>query len=126
MSGVLFYVQHLLGIGHLRRAGAIARAIKETGVPITMVSGGEPIDEIGFGDVPVVQLPPCRSGDISFKSLVDLDGNPLDEAWEANRRDQLLALFDEMQPDMVLLEMFPFGRRKFRFELLPLLEKAKQ
>jgi predicted glycosyltransferase len=48
----------------------------------------------------------------------------VDEAWRARRRDALLGAFRSHEPDVILLELFPFGRRQFRFELLPLLEAA--
>jgi len=35
-----------------------------------------------------------------------------------------LACFKETQPDVIAVELYPFGRRQFRFELLPLLEQA--
>ena len=38
---VLFYVQHLLGIGHLKRATTLARAMTEQALNVTVVSGGE-------------------------------------------------------------------------------------
>ena len=38
---LLFYVQHLLGIGHLMRAATIVRAFCDEGYDVTMVSGGE-------------------------------------------------------------------------------------
>ena len=38
------------------------------------------------------------------------------------RRSALLDLHAKIDPDVVLLELFPFGRRQFAFELLPLLE----
>jgi predicted glycosyltransferase len=56
---VLFYVQHLLGIGHLKRAATLARACAAAGLDVTVVSGGEPmavLDRTGFD---LVQLPPC-------------------------------------------------------------------
>ena len=40
---VFFYVQHLLGIGHLRRAATIARALTGAGLDVTVVSGGSGI-----------------------------------------------------------------------------------
>ena len=42
MSSVFFYVQHLLGIGHLRRAAIIARALRRRGIDVDFVSGGAP------------------------------------------------------------------------------------
>ena len=37
---------------------------------------------------------------------------------------KLLDIFARIRPHVLMLEMFPFGRRQFRFELLPLLELA--
>jgi predicted glycosyltransferase len=38
----------------------------------------------------------------------------------------LLQAFAEFQPDVMVTELFPFGRKQFRFELLPLLEQVRQ
>ena len=44
MTGrVFFYVQHLLGIGHLRRAATLARAMAAGGFDVLLVSGGAPM-----------------------------------------------------------------------------------
>ncbi|MCH8110355.1 MAG: glycosyl transferase, partial [Proteobacteria bacterium] len=40
---VFFYVQHLLGIGHLRRAATITRAMAARGLDVTVASGGSEI-----------------------------------------------------------------------------------
>ena len=40
---VFFHVQHLLGIGHLRRADVLARALREAGFEVTLASGGMPV-----------------------------------------------------------------------------------
>ena len=42
MSRVFFYVQHLLGIGHLRRAAVLARALVAGGFDVLLVSTGAP------------------------------------------------------------------------------------
>src|SRR5262249_46317598 len=44
---------------------------------------------------------------------------------QARRKEALLAAFDRFAPDVLLIELFPFGRRKFNFELLPLLDHAR-
>jgi predicted glycosyltransferase len=49
----------------------------------------------------------------------------VDNAWKARRRDSVLRLFAETRPDVLITEMYPFGRRPFRFELTPLLEAAR-
>jgi predicted glycosyltransferase len=74
--------------------------------------------------VELVQLPWVRARDLAFSALVDADDRPLDDAFRAARRERLLALFTALRPQVVITEMFPFGRRAFRFELLPLLAAA--
>ena len=113
-----FYVQHLLGIGHLKRAATLARALARAGFEVTLASGGTPVNGI-----PVLQLPPVSSPD--FKQLLDEHGRPVDDAWKARRRAALLSAFESSKADVLLTELFPFGRRQMRFELLPLLEAAK-
>lgn len=121
---VLFYVQHLLGIGHLRRAAAIACALDRGGFAVAFVSGGEPVPGLELGGAELIQLPPARAGDSSFGVLLDDQGRPIDEAWRERRRALLLEIFERRAPDAVLIELYPFGRRPFRFELQPLLEAA--
>jgi predicted glycosyltransferase len=73
----------------------------------------------------VHQLPPAGIRGNDFSNLVDEDGNDADDAWRARRRDDLLGLARDFRPDVVLFELFPFGRRQFRFELLPLIEELR-
>ena len=44
---------------------------------------------------------------------------------EEKRRNILLETCDRFQPDILIIELYPFGRRRFSFELIPLVEKAK-
>ena len=73
----------------------------------------------------MLQLPPASS-DASFLHLLDEHGNPVDDAWKRRRRDALLAAYAAAAPDVLLIELFPFGRRQMRFELLPLLGIARE
>jgi predicted glycosyltransferase len=124
-ASVLFYVQHLLGIGHLRRALYLVDAMTREGLAVTLVSGGEPLPElIGAAAGRVVQLPPIRTSDTSFKNLVGADGRPVDDILWSARRDALLAVFAEAKPEALVIEAYPFGRRAFRFELEPLIAAA--
>ena len=122
---VFFYVQHLLGIGHLRRAATITRALADAGLEVTVVSGGGDIPGLDIGDAKLVQLPATRAADLYFKKLLDDNDAPIDDAWKARRRDILLAAYREANPHVLVLELFPFGRRQMRFELLPLLDEAR-
>ncbi len=122
---ILFYVQHLLGIGHLKRAATLARAFAAEGLETTLVSGGFPVPGLDTGGARFVQLPPTRATDLYFKRLVDERGTEIDDAWKADRRERLLRLLAEIRPDVLIVELFPFGRRQMRFELIPLLEAAR-
>ncbi len=122
-SRILFYVQHLLGIGHLVRAGRIAAALAES-FEVTLVIGGEPPPGLLPDGVDLVVLPAVKAGPGGFSALVHPDGSPFTADDKARRRDVLLRCFDELVPAAVLVEAFPFGRRAMRFELVPLLERA--
>jgi predicted glycosyltransferase len=125
---VLLWVQHLLGIGHLKRAATLARALADEGLQVTLVSGGMPVPalarQIAASGVRLVQLPAARAADLSFKELQDENGRAVDEDWRARRAAALLAAWRAADPQVLVLELFPFGRRQLRFELLPLLEQA--
>jgi len=122
---VMIYVQHLLGIGHLQRSAIVARACAEAGLEAMLVSGGAPVPDLDLRGVRFVQLPPTVAADPSFKVLLDADGRPVDEAWKARRRDRLLELWREFSPHALVIELYPFGGRLMRFELLPLLDAAR-
>ena len=121
----LVYVQHLLGIGHLVRAGVLARALEAAGVRVTLVSGGMPVPTLDLCLGRFEQLPPARAADDRFETLLDEHDRPVDDAWRAARRDRLIALFEAERPDIVVIEMYPFGRRQMRFEIEALLERAR-
>lgn len=122
----LFYVQHLLGIGHLMRAGTLTRALEANDIEVTLVSGGTPVPGFDSGTSHFVQLPPTRAVDKFFKVLVDEGDREIDDAWKDRRRDLLLDVYRRTEPDIVLVELYPFGRRQMRFEIEPLLNEARR
>src|SRR6516162_3147636 len=122
MPAVLFYVQHLLGIGHLMRARAICEALTARGCAVHLVSGGRPPACRPQG-VRTIQLPPIHAADATMKPLLDAGGEPIDDAYRKQRCNLLLEAFDAIAPAAVVFETFPFGRRALHFELLPLLER---
>jgi predicted glycosyltransferase len=126
---VFFYVQHLLGIGHLRRAATLARDLSAGGFDVLLVSGGAPVEGLAEGlaqgGARFHQLPAVRAADESLRELARLDGGPFDEAFRRERLAILLKLVRAEAPDIVLTEQFPFGRTRLRFELLPLLKACE-
>lgn len=118
---ILFYCQQVLGLGHLERATRLARALVEAGEPVVLVLGGRPTPPVDLEGATVVRLPPLAAADEAARTLARPDGQPPDPAYLAARRDQLLACLPAHDPSVVLLELFPFGRHAFAFELGPLL-----
>ncbi len=121
-GGVLIYVQHLLGTGHLKRGALLAQALAAAGMRAELVSGGMPVPHLPY---PVYQLPPVRCAADDFTALIDETGKPVSDAWRSHRRECLLDRLVTFQPDVLILETFPFGRRQMRFELMPLLKTAR-
>ena len=122
---VLFWVQHLLGIGHLSRAATLARAMTVDGIEVLVASGGEPSPLTDIGAAKLVQLPSARAVDIYFKVLHDENDQQIDDAWRERRTAATLDVYQDFKPDVLITELFPFGRRQFRFEMGPLLEAAR-
>ncbi len=85
-----------------------------------------PIGGFEVAGVGSVQLEPVRAEPDRLNHLLDAQGEPFDDAAKARRRDALLALLAERKPDIHVIEAFPFGRRSMRFELVPLLDRARE
>ncbi|MBL8833502.1 MAG: glycosyl transferase, partial [Rhodospirillales bacterium] len=124
MAKILIHVQHLLGTGHARRMAAIAAACATAGHDVVLASGGGKLG-LATGAANLVQLPAMRATDATFATLVDAQGRTIDDAWRKARREATLALFDSVRPDLLVVELYPFGRSMLRFELDPLLERAR-
>lgn len=128
MSGAwrcLFWVQSLLGSGHLRRAQLLADAFAARGAAVTLVNGGPPGPWPTAAGVRTLQLPWITTRGVDFGDLIDAAGDGVSAALWDERRRALLAALDSERPDVIVTEMFPFGRRAFRGELLPMLEAAR-
>lgn len=123
---VLFYVQHLLGIGHLMRAKRIVHALVQRDFDVLLVTGGAQVPDFTVDGARHFQLLSIAVSPQDFSVLVDAEGNPIDDAFKDQRRDVLLNQFHAFKPDIVVLEAFPFGRRQVRFELLPLIDAIEK
>lgn len=73
--------------------------------------------------VRIVNLSPLKS-DANFKKIKSATGESLAQI-QAHRTECILSTFDQFQPDIVVIELFPFGRKKFAFELVPLLARIR-
>src|SRR4051794_22676403 len=102
---LLFYCQHALGLGHLVRSWTIAAALADD-FDVALLSGGAlPAGVPPPPRVRIIELPPNSSA-----------------AAASDRRDAILDAFHALSPEVLVIELFPFGRKKFAGELLPLLD----
>jgi predicted glycosyltransferase len=120
----LIYAQYLKGIGHVIRAKRIAEDLARAGSDVTLIVGGPEIPNFAARNVHIRPLPPLLASANSYSKLVKADGTPADVAYLDARRDILLTIHDEVQPDIIITEAYPMGRWAMQFELEPLLIAA--
>ncbi len=123
---IFIWVQHLLGIGHLMRAAHLARYLAAKGWQVEIASGGATVPELDVGGARFHQLPPLKAADAAFSGLVDAAGKPPSKAFKAKRRELLLRHYAAADPEILIIEHYPFGRRQLRFELDMLMAVASQ
>lgn len=110
-------------MGHFFRSLEIARALDRE--EVIFVAGGERPDVKLPDNVFYRQLPGLCMNE-KFGDLMPTEkGRNLEEV-KAERANSIMALFEKENPDIFLIELFPFGRKAFRFELLPVLDAIKE
>jgi predicted glycosyltransferase len=120
---LFFYCQHSLGLGHLVRAYLLADELARH-FDVTLVQGGIAPRGLREPDgVEVLQLPALAAA--LDGSVYAPDEAELASAF-AERRRLLLDHFAATSPDVLVVELYPFGRKQFAAELLPLLEAARE
>ncbi|HBK91541.1 MAG TPA: hypothetical protein DDZ68_07730 [Parvularcula sp.] len=116
---LIFYCQHSLGMGHLVRSLALCDALTAS-FDVTLLNGGRWPDSFARPrDIRVVDLSPI--GMAEDASIFSLDGLAIDDAM-ALRRAAIEANVMDRRPDAVLIELYPFGRKKFRAEIERLID----
>lgn len=123
MMKIIFYCQYVFGIGHLFRSLELVRALSNHDVALVV---GGPEVEIDLPDhVKLVRLPALYM-DEKYTTLI-----PANPEWSVaqiqhQRKEILFALFEQFRPDIFIVELFPFGRTIFGFELLPVLKAIRK
>ena len=118
---IIQYCQHVLGIGHLFRSLEISRALSDH--EVILVTGGPAVDIDLPQHVREFRLPDLQMNQ-EFKGLFSTAKTTVDQVKE-ERQKRLLALFDNQKPDLFLVELYPFGRKAFRFEIDPVLKTLR-
>ena len=116
---ILHYCQYVLGIGHFFRTLEIDRALAEH--EIILVTGGSEIDVRLPDHIQEFRLPGLEM-DREFKNLFAKNReNPVAQI-KKKRRQMLFSLYKKESPDVFIVELYPFGRRAFSFEIDPILK----
>lgn len=110
-------------MGHLFRSLELAKAFAPH--TVTVAAGGQPV-EIELDDhIDLVRLPTLYM-DENFTRLISGEPDLDVDTVKQKRRDLLQGLLERGRPDVVIIELFPFGRTAFQFELIPLLTMIRE
>ena len=121
---VMIVVTHLLGTGHLSRALTLGRAFAEEDHQVFVVSGGMPAPQLDTSGVTLFGLPPLRSDGTNFTRLLTQADEVASADYMSARSDALTQAVTRFQPDVLITELFPFGRRILSPEFLAALDAA--
>lgn len=120
---LLFYCQHSLGIGHLTRSFALVEAMAAHFRVVFLNGGRLPPGLPVPADMVRIDLPPLGMDDghtVISRGAMDV----------AQAQAQRRALIDEAvqreRPAVLVVELFPFGRKKFAGEILPMIRAARR
>ena len=120
---LLFYCQHSLGIGHLTRSFALAAALREHFRVVFLNGGRLPPGLPVPPGIEIVDLPALGMDD--GHTVVSRDGAHDVAQARAARREIIDAAVRRHRPAVLLVELFPFGRKKFAAEIIPMIRAAK-
>ena len=115
---ILIYCQYVWGMGHLYRSFELARAFAPHAV--TVVAGGQPVDIEPAPHTELVRLPALFM-DEGFTHLISGEPGRDVDSVKKERLGILERIMNRLRPEVVIVELFPFGRTAFQFELVPLL-----
>ncbi|MCL6283791.1 glycosyltransferase [Ruegeria sp. 2012CJ41-6] len=121
---LMIVVTHLLGTGHLSRALTLGRAFGAAGHQVFLISGGMPAPQLNHDGLDILNLPPVRSDGVDFTRLLDETGLAATPEYLTARRAALCAALRQFAPDVIITELFPFGRRILSAEFTALLDAA--
>jgi predicted glycosyltransferase len=120
---IVLYCQYVWGMGHLFRSLELARAL--AGHRVILVAGGQEVAVDLPAHVELVRLPGLLM-DERFTTLMPETPGRLLAAIQKERVQALAALFERTRPEVFVIELYPFGRTAFGFELEPLLAAMRR
>jgi predicted glycosyltransferase len=121
---LLLYCQHSLGLGHLTRSWALAGHLSRIFRVVFVSGGAPPVGVTPPRGIETIELPALAQH--SDGQLFAVDTTAAIDDVRRERKRQLVALYRSLRPDVLVVELFPFGRRKFRDELIALLDETRR
>lgn len=121
MLNIGIYCQHLLGVGHLTRCLAIAQGLVSSHT-VHFIQGGEDIgrsvdhENFKHSFLPAITMNETDSS--LFSKTMDLA-----DCWQ--KREVELDSLSQKNFDALIVELYPFGRKKFGDEIQNFIEKVK-
>jgi len=119
---IILYCQYVWGMGHLVRSLELARAL--AGHEVILAAGGQPVPLELPSHVELIRLPALYMDEMFTTLVAGEPGSTVDEIRHSRGRI-LDDLFRSRRPDVFIVELYPFGRSMFSYELDPLLEKIR-
>ena len=120
---IIFYCQYVWGMGHLVRSLEFARALSDH--EVTLIAGGQNVEVDLPEHVRLLRLPVLYM-DEKFTRLIPGDSSQSVEQIQHERKKTIYSLMENFKPDLFIVELFPFGRSMFGFELEPLLADIRK
>lgn len=120
---IVFFSQHLLGVGHHFRNLQIVRALAKSH-EVYFVDGGREVHRIDIPSVTTIHLPALFK-DVESQRIVCEDPKFSLRKAQEKRRQILLEKIAQIQPDIFVIELFPFARTRLYKELIPAIQKAR-
>jgi predicted glycosyltransferase len=119
---VLFYVQHLSGVGHHVRTREIARAMSDYS-QVWMCDGGCTVPSNYNENINMLTLPRIERQQGKLKPLVGQDDI---QHVMAVRKSEIEKAIYNISPDAIVVEHYPFSKWGLADEILPMLNAARK
>ena len=120
---IAFYSQHLIGVGHHFRNRQIVNELVKT-CDVYFIDGGRPVPGAELDErIARISLPSLRAG---ARGIEPVDGHGDLQAAMREHQTRLSEAMEQIRPDVLCIEFFPFSRWSLKSEILNTIVKCNQ
>lgn len=120
---IAFYCQNVLGLGHITRSRSILRELCKEHEVVFLQGGQDSGLDFSFPNLRLLSLPPIMMKEADGSLYVPNEDAKLETQW-TKRLQQIQSLENEFF-DLLVIELYPFGRRQFRHEIESLIKVCR-